>query len=980
VDEAQSPRFLTAGGEMDALIRAHDWSTTLGPPENWPEALRHALRLILPNAHPMLIWWGPDLIQLYNDAHRLCMQPDRHPAALGQKARAFWREFDEAIAPQIDHIMSGRGATWGRHHPVRVKRGDRFEHEYWTYSYNPIAEPSAPHGVGGVLLMCRETTEDYVAARREASQLALEDRLRDLTNPRAVMTAAAEWLGQSLSADRAGYLEIDATGEIAIVESDWCAPGTPSLSGSRRIDDLGPALAAALRAGETVAFDDVLDEALAKGPEIAAAFAGISSRAAIIVPLIKGGRFAAALFAHQRGPRHWTSEDKILVQDVAERTWAAVERARAEAALRESEARLKALNESLEREVARRTGDLDRFWRLSSDLMAVVQFDAVIVAVNPAWTAVLGWSESELVGRKLFDFIHPDDAPASRSRPSNLPVGTTTWRFDNRYRRRDGEWRWISWTAVPADGLVNAVGRDMTEEKAKTDALERSEARLRSVFETSYQFQGLLTADGAVVDANPVSLAAIQTGIAELVGRPYWETPWFSATPGMPEQIRAAIAVAAGGGSVRQELALNLPTGQRVFDFSLRPVVNSAGAVIGVVPEAMETTERRAAEEQLRQSQKMEAVGQLTGGLAHDFNNLLAGIMGSLELLRSRVEQGRVNDLQRFISGAQGAATRAAALTHRLLAFSRRQTLDPKSTDANRLIMEMADLIQRTVGPAIAFETRLSPEPWGTLCDPNQLENALLNLCINARDAMPDGGRLTIATAKATLDERAAREMDVAAGDYVVMSVEDTGAGMPPDVLARAFDPFFTTKPIGMGTGLGLSMIYGFARQSGGHVQLFSTPGQGTQARLYLPRHDQKPAGHAARGELSAAPRADHGETVLVVDDEALVRALVSEVLAEFGYTAIEAADAAAGLKVLRSDAAIDLLISDVGLPGGMNGRQLADAARQTRPDLKVLFITGYADEAVMGKGQLAQGMHLITKPFAMETMATRIKAIIGGA
>jgi CheY-like chemotaxis protein len=370
-------------------------------------------------------------------------------------------------------------------------------------------------------------------------------------------------------------------------------------------------------------------------------------------------------------------------------------------------------------------------------------------------------------------------------------------------------------------------------------------------------------------------------------------------------------------------------------------------------------------------------VGQLTGGLAHDFNNLLTGISGSLELLKARLAQGRMGDLDRYITSAQGAASRAAALTHRLLAFARRQTLDPKPIAPNKLILDMAELVQRTVGPEIKVETVLAIGLWATLCDPNQLENAILNLCINGRDAMPDGGRLTIETANTWLDERGARERDMQPGQYVAICVTDTGTGMPPDVVERAFDPFYTTKPIGHGTGLGLSMIYGFAKQSGGQARIDSEVGVGTTVRLYLPRYQGEVGQEVAQASLAQAPRAEVGETVLIVDDEPTVRTLVTEVLAELGYAAIEAADSESGLKVLQSDVRIDLLISDVGLPGGLNGRQMAEAARQRRPDLRVLFITGYAENAALGDGYLEPGMHMLTKPFTMDVLARRIKSII---
>jgi signal transduction histidine kinase/PAS domain-containing protein len=385
-----------------------------------------------------------------------------------------------------------------------------------------------------------------------------------------------------------------------------------------------------------------------------------------------------------------------------------------------------------------------------------------------------------------------------------------------------------------------------------------------------------------------------------------------------------------------------------------------------------------AAEEQLRQAQKMEAVGQLTGGLAHDFNNMLAGIAGSLEMLQIRIAQGRIGELEKYVTAAQGASRRAAALTHRLLAFSRRQTLDPKPTDVNRLIADMEDLVRRTVGPAVHVEVVGAVGLWPTLVDPNQLENALLNLCINARDAMPGGGRITIETANKWLDTRTSRERDLPEGQYVSLCVTDTGTGMTPETIKRAFDPFFTTKPMGEGTGLGLSMIYGFARQSGGQVRIYSELGMGTTACLYLPRHyGDTPVEDGTRA-INELPSTDKS-SVLVVDDEPTIRMLVCELLEDMDHATLEAGDGPSALNILNSDAHIDLLITDVGLPGGLNGRQVADAARARRPDLKVIFITGFAENAVVGNAQLEPGVRLVTKPFAMELIKTEIAELLSG-
>ncbi|WP_245951447.1 response regulator [Paracidovorax anthurii] len=403
------------------------------------------------------------------------------------------------------------------------------------------------------------------------------------------------------------------------------------------------------------------------------------------------------------------------------------------------------------------------------------------------------------------------------------------------------------------------------------------------------------------------------------------------------------------------------------------------------------TRELMATEEALRQAQKMEAVGQLTGGIAHDFNNLLAGIIASLDLLRLRAGQQRYDELGRYIDTAHRSAKRAAALTHRLLAFSRRQTLAPRVVDLNQLVLGMHELVQRTVGPGIDVVFGATPGLWAVRADAGQIENSLLNLCINARDAMPHGGTLRILAANHHLDGARPQACGVRAGDYVALAVADTGAGMPAEVAARAFEPFFTTKPIGQGTGLGLSMVYGFARQSGGSASIASAEGEGTTITLWLPRHDGPvPADGAAPGEEApppplvpgAPPAGARGAApcILVVDDEPAVRAMVADALREHGYEVVEAADGPAALEALRADGPLDLLLTDVGLPGGMNGRQVADAGRVLRPGLPVLFITGYAEQAVIGERDLEPGMGVLTKPFDLGALAARVASALVGA
>jgi PAS domain S-box-containing protein len=646
--------------------------------------------------------------------------------------------------------------------------------------------------------------------------------------------------------------------------------------------------------------------------------------------------------------------------------------------------------------------------------------DYIHVEANPGYERHTGIAG--IVGRTLRGLVPPDDAEAWLELYGGVLRTGTPIRFERYFALVD---RTIEVSAVriepPSRRQVSVLFRDITARRKAEDALRTSEAVAR----TNIERVQLALAAGAIIGTWHWDLPTDRFTVDEGFARSFGLDPALGRE-GIPlAQIvatvhpddRAGLAAAideviARGGAYAHQYRVRRADGRYywleangrvdhgpdgtplrfpgvLLDVDERRSVEAerdrAAAALRSLNETLEqrvaerTAELMRAEEALRQSQKMEAVGQLTGGLAHDFNNMLAGVVGSLELMQTRMLQGRVGDLDRYIGAAQGAARRAAALTHRLLAFSRRQTLDPKPTDVNRLVEGMMELVRRTVGPAIEIESVGAGGLWPTLVDPSQLENALLNLCLNARDALPDGGRIVIETANRWLDHRSAQERDLEPGQYVTLCVSDNGTGMTPDVAAKAFDPFFTTKPIGEGTGLGLSMIYGFAKQSGGHVRIYSEFGQGTMVCLYLPRHLGEAEGDTILPDLAHAPRAEQGETVLVVDDEPTVRMLVTEVLEDLGYAAIEAADGASGLKVLESDVRIDMLITDVGLPGGMNGRQMAEAGREHRPDLKVLFITGYAENAALNHGHLGPGMQVMTKPFALEALATRIRGIIAG-
>ena len=607
-----------------------------------------------------------------------------------------------------------------------------------------------------------------------------------------------------------------------------------------------------------------------------------------------------------------------------------------------------------------------------------------VVSWNAGARRFKGYEAEEIIGEHFSRFYTPEE------RQKDIPrIALETAEREGRFEaegwrlRKDGSRFWANVVIDPIrDPVGNLIGfakvtRDLTERKAAREELRRSEERFRLLVQsvTDYAIY-MLDPEGRVTSWNPGAERIKGYRADEIIGehfsRFYSEEDREAAVP------RIVLEKAEREGRFEAESWRIRKDGSRFWaSVIVDPIRTEEGRLIGFAKVTRDLTEKRATEEQLRQSQKMEAVGQLTGGLAHDFNNLLTGIGGSLELIQARVAQGRTAELDRYFMAAHGALKRAAALTHRLLAFSRRQTLDPQPTNTNRLIGGLEELVRRTMGPSIRVEVVGASGVWPILVDPNQLENAILNLCINARDAMPDGGKVTIETANKWLDHRAARQHDLPVGQYVSVCVTDTGTGMTPDLVAKAFDPFFTTKPLGEGTGLGLSMVYGFARQSGGQVRIYSEIGQGTTMCLYLPRH----TGDAAVDEepvLSPPPElAGEGEVILVIDDEPTIRMLIAEVLAEAGYAVIEAPDGPAGLRLLDSNARIDLLITDVGLPNGINGRQVADAARVSRPTLKVLFITGYAENAAVGSSRLEKGMFVMTKPFPMETLAARIREIM---
>lgn len=910
----------------------------------WPAEVQAIYRLIAAARQPMMLCWGPDLITAYNEPF-LPILGSKHPRAFGLPYREVWSEVWPTLKPLIASVLTGQAAFFEN---MEFALAGRDQATGWfSFSLTPVRDVAGV--VGGFAIAVVETTATVLIQRRVSFGLALEQALRHCSDEHAVMQDAARLLGEHMGVQRCAYATVDMAAGTLTIASGWTTGVHAGLGGVQPVAVFCERGMAALRAGEAVSSDGA-DPALASW----------LLPAALIIPVVKGDTLVALLLADQDRPRAWADDDRDLMRDVADRTWAAVARIQAEAAIKE-------LNQTLELRVAERTAERDRLWRLAQEVMVILSAENdTFLSVNPAAQIVMGYTPAEMLGQTVDDFLHPDDQADLRQR--RLVGDGKRTKVENRCRHRDGTYRTMAWNVVYESSIAYATGRDVTEERTAQALLRESEARMKAVFETSYQLKGLLDTDGRLLTVNAVALDAIGRTSADVIGHPLWETPWFTATEGLPDLIRDVVQAASRGESFRAELEAVLPGGRRHLDLSIRPIRDQQGTIFAIMPEAVDVTDQRATEAALRQSQKMEAVGQLTGGLAHDFNNLLTGIGGALELLQTRLADKRPGDAARYATAAQEAARRAAALTHRLLAFSRRQTLLPRLLDAGSLVSDMAELIRRTVGPAIMVAVRAPPGLPSILADANQLENAVLNLCLNARDAMPGGGRLLLAID--TLPAHA----DLP-GPVVVLRVADTGAGMDPEVAARAFDPFFTTKPIGAGTGLGLSMVYGFVRQSDGQVSIASVAGAGTTVTLLFPARADRAA---AVDELaSRAPGPGQGETVLVVEDEEAIRLLIGDVLNDYGYTVLLAGDGAAGLALLQLDQRIDLLLTDIGLPGSMNGRQLADAARILRPSLPVLMITGFAAAEVLGHDRLQSGMAIMTKPLTMSALAQGIQELL---
>lgn len=669
---------------------------------------------------------------------------------------------------------------------------------------------------------------------------------------------------------------------------------------------------------------------------------------------------------------------------------------------------LRAINEAQERrrllQVENELRESHQRLRLITDslpaLIAYLDREHHYRFANQAYMEWHGLDPEAMVGRHAREMVGEEGFAALQEHLDKVLRGERV-SFETLAHRRVGPPRHAQVDFVPELGPEGAVlgyyamARDIGELKQvqalltasneslerqvseRTSALHRSESRLQALFESSFQHQNLLTLDGHIIDTNSASLAAILATKEEVRGALYCESAWFASTEGVPAIVCQAVLEAAAGNASRHELDLLLPTGKRTFEFSFRPLLDHQGTITAVVSEAVETTARRQAEEALRQSQKIEAVGQLTGGIAHDFNNILTVIAGNVEYAKLLTERlGDVADgSTRALDNALKGVMRAANVTQRLLAFSRRQPLRSLPVDLNAQLRDMEDMLHRSLGELVQLEIVHHPDIWCVEVDPSQLEASVLNLAVNARDAMPEGGRLVIEVDNAHLDnDFTAQNPDVPPGHYAMLRVKDTGHGMSAETLTRVFEPFFTTKEVGRGTGLGLSMVYGFVKQSGGHVLVDSAPGAGTSITLLFPRSaaELPQAGQTEHRGLGGYEMQEEA-TVLVAEDNDDVRAYTVDTLRQLGYRVLEAHDGASAMRLLeRTDVDVDLLFSDIVMPG-MSGWELAKRALAHKPALRVLFTSGYPRD-IDASGAVGRNIAILGKPFTRSDLARSIR------
>ena len=986
--------FLAGESEMAGLISSREWGDRIGPITGWPTSLKTTVGLMLRSPVPLVLLWGPDGIMLYNDAYA-GFAGNRHPSLLGAKVLEGWPEAADLNSRVMAVCMAGGTLQFKDERLVLNRRGTP-EEGWMDLFYSPVIDESGRPG--GVIAVVVETTERVLARRAAVAQ---SERLALMFQDAPSFMSLMEGPNHVYTYTNTAYQQLIAHRTVI---GKGVREALPEIAGQ--------------------GLYELLDEVYSTGQSFRGRARPVTLQRLPHSPPEE--RLLDFIYQPVRNSAGTITGIFVEGTDVTES-------GRAIAALEENEARLRFLDrlgaaiassQDADAILAATTRMVGEYLAVAICAYADMDSDQDGFTIRGDWSApgspsIVGHYSLAAFGRKAVtelsagrplilndnrEELPPEEAATFQS----IGIGATIcmplvkegrltalMAIHQRHRHvwSDNELSVIHEVTERSWAHIERV----RDEVARRDSAERLRLAARAAQIGTFDFNPItgelvwddrcrelfgLPADGPIdytvflaglhPDDRDKADQAVRQALDPAVRKPY-DIEY--RTLGLQDGVQRWIA-ATGSVFFKDGIAARFVG--TVLDVSTQKEAAAALEDINATLEKRveeRTSQLRRAEEALRQSQKMEAVGQLTGGIAHDFNNLLQGITGALERAQRRIETGRTAEAERYIKIAVDSASRAAALTHRLLAFSRRQTLDPRPSDINRLIAGMEDLVRRTMGPDVSIEVVHAGGLWAVHVDTSQLENSLLNLCINARDAMPDGGKLTIETANKWLDDRSARERDLPPGQYVSLCVTDTGTGMTPDVIARAFDPFFTTKPMGRGTGLGLSMIYGFVRQSGGQVRIYSEEGKGTTMCLYFPRYLGEVEGEQQRpGDLVER---GFGETVLIVDDEEDIRMLIAEVLTENYYNILEASDGASALKILATKKPVQLLVTDVGLPGGMNGRQLAEAARVARKDLKVLFITGYAENAAVGSGHLEPGMQVLAKPFAMSTLANKVREML---
>lgn len=928
----QELAFLKGGGKVSTIIADFDWSaTSLGAMQTWPQSVKSTIGLILQSPVPIVTLWHEKGYMIYNDAYAV-FAGARHPQVLGMAVHDAWPEIREFVANVMQTVFAGGTLSYQDQH-LTLHRNGVPESVWLNLDYSPVFDEAGT--AVAVIAIVVETTPKVQAERRllnegERMQVLFEqapgfmamlsgpDHIFELANPAYLqLIGARPLLGRTVrdaipEAQGQGFFErLDQVLETGTAFTGTAMPlrllplaGVPRsqryvdavfqpildpegqvrgifIQGSDVTERIEAEKAVREGAARFLTWAQAMPNHIWTAPpnghldwfnHQVYAYSGkqegeldgpgwlsivhpddlYAAREKWLTALV-GGQGYETEFRLRRadGTYRWHLGRALPILEKGEvvrwiGTNTDIEDQKTTAAA------LAALNSTLAHQIALRTAERDRMWRLSTDLMLVADFSSKIVAINPAWTQLLGWSEAEVLDLPFLSLVHPDDVAATKVQIASLSIGATTFRFENRFRSKQGHYLTMSWTAVPDAQFLHAVGRDITAEREAARALAQSQ-------------------------------------------------------------------------------------------------------------------------QALQQAQKMEALGNLTGGVAHDFNNLLQVISGNLQLLGWDIQDNpRAQDR---VKKAMDSVTRGAKLASYLLAFGRRQALDPRVVKLSQLIGNMEDMLHRSLGEAIELEMITSGGLWNTCIDTSQVENAILNLAINARDAMDGVGKLTIELGNAFLDDDYARiHPEVTPGQYVLLAVTDTGSGMAPEVLAQAFEPFFSTKPEGQGTGLGLSMVYGLIKQSGGHVKFYSELGHGTTVKLYLPRSHGQEEG-VTPTSLPVIMRGT--ETILVAEDDEEVRMVVVDMLEALGYQVLQAANASLALQIIQQGAAVDLLFSDVVMPGPLRSPELARLARDYLPRLGVLYTSGYTENAIVHGGKLDRGVALLGKPYTREALAHKIRQVL---